>query len=156
MSIKTGGDVCWTLMQRSWAAGGNLGCLGCFSLSPFAIEPSWSKPEGPLDTCARLLNSAWLWHRATVSKADETRLPGTFMTSVIMIAWKNEHWLLHVVQGLYLKECRYLWTSMMTYSGCEHTRKSSALLHTLEISAAETVWGIFSLLSLRAKKTVRH
>lgn len=32
---------------------------------------------GTLDTCARLLNSAWLWHRATVSMADKTRLPGT-------------------------------------------------------------------------------
>lgn len=83
-------------------------------------------------------------------------LKSPFMTSVTMIAWKNEPWLLHVVQGLYLEECRYLWTSMMTYSVREHTRKSSALLHTLEISAVETVWGIFSLLSLRAKKAVRH
>lgn len=129
--------MCWTPVQRTSAAEGNLGCLGCFSLSGFVNELSCS----PWTQCVRPLNSAWLWHHSAVSMADKTRLPGTllteevdllhltspFMTLVTIIAWGEKNLDSSVwSRGPYLKECRYSWTSMMTYSIRAHTRKSTS------------------------------
>lgn len=146
--------------------GGGLGSLDCLSLWRFVIEPSCSKPLRTPWTRKHTdsnthLHALWLWHQATVSKADKTRLPVPLLTEevnllhltsplVLIIAWK--------ISPDYRVGCRDLIWRNVDICGKAwwptaslHIPGNPQLSDTLwKISAVETEWGIFSpLLTLK-------